>query len=160
MDGAILPDNTPPPPFMYPPANKFSPYKNWPAFKLADLIYRRNQMPANQINNLLQIWDTMLLEEQSPPYANVNDLYETIDATTLRTVSWECFSVSYNGPDKDDAPWKTATYDVWFRDPQAILHSQLANPDFANEMDFTPKWVKDNHEKHCYQDFMSGNWAW
>ncbi|PBK81060.1 hypothetical protein ARMGADRAFT_1091606 [Armillaria gallica] len=55
VDGAILPNNTPPPPFVYPPANNFSPYKNWPAFELADLIYQHNQMPTNQINDLLQI---------------------------------------------------------------------------------------------------------
>ncbi len=48
MDGAILPDNTPPPPFAYPPANDFSPYENRPAFELADLIYRRNQMPPTR----------------------------------------------------------------------------------------------------------------
>ncbi|PBK74578.1 hypothetical protein ARMSODRAFT_985796 [Armillaria solidipes] len=120
---------------------------------------RLNIILLLMINDLLQIWVTTLLEEQSPPYANVNDIYEMIDATALGTVSWECFSVSYNGLNKDDAPWKSATYDVWFRDPWAILHSQLANPDFANEMDFAPKQVKDSHGKHRYQDFMSGNWA-
>ncbi|KAK0447487.1 uncharacterized protein EV420DRAFT_1622437 [Desarmillaria tabescens] len=32
-------------------------------------------------------------------------------------------------------------YDVWFRDLWALLINQLGNPDFAQEMDFTPKQV-------------------
>jgi Plavaka transposase len=45
--------------------------------------------------------------------------------------------------DGEVAPWKIASYDVWYRDPQEVLKSQLSNPDLANEMDFAPKEVQD-----------------
>ncbi|KAK0449354.1 hypothetical protein EV421DRAFT_1889156 [Armillaria borealis] len=111
------------------------------SFELANLIYCCNQTPATQIDHLLQIWAITLSEMESPPYADHNDLYATIDATTLGSVPWESFLVSYNNS--------------W-----ALLLNQLSNPDFAQEIDFAPKCVMDHYGKHRYQDFMSGNWAW
>ncbi|KAK0191768.1 hypothetical protein F5146DRAFT_981835 [Armillaria mellea] len=121
-------------------------------------------MPATQIDHLLQVWAASQSDDGgSPPFADHRDLYETIDATTLEAVPWQSFSVSYNGDRRTDGPcppWMNAEFDVWFRDPRALLENQLGNPDFVHEIDFAPKCVVDSNGKCRYQDFMSGNWAW
>ncbi|KAF8868321.1 hypothetical protein BD779DRAFT_1684189 [Infundibulicybe gibba] len=139
--GNTLPEGSPPPPPEYsPPLNDFTPYNNRAEFELADLLYRRTQMPATQINDLLQIWATTLPADNDPPFVNKQDLYDTIDLSPLGGVPWESFGVSYNG--------------------DMVLQEQLKNPDFAKEMDFAPKRVFDPDGKRCYTDFMSGNWCW
>ncbi|KAF8875365.1 hypothetical protein BD779DRAFT_1613432 [Infundibulicybe gibba] len=163
--GNTLPEGSPPPPPLeYSPLpNDFTPYNNQAEFELADLLYRRTQMPATQINDLLQIWATTLPANNDPLFVNKQDLYDTIDLSPLGGVPWESFGVSYNGDMGDgdsQAPWKKTEYDVWFRDPQLVLQEQLKNPDFAKEMDFAPKRVFDPDGKRCYTDFMSGNWCW
>jgi hypothetical protein len=53
------------------------------------------------------------------------------------------------------------SYDVWFRDPQEVVCNMLANPMFADEMDYCPycKFSSSNNE-HQWKDFMLGDWAW
>ncbi len=117
-------------------------------------------MPAAQLNDLLQIWSAR--NTDSPPFSNTDDLYSSIDATTIGSVPWQSFSVMYQGEIETESPpsWKTTEYEVFFRDPHEVIKNQLANPDFANEMDFSPKRVTDRQGRRRYQDFMSGNWAW
>ncbi len=141
-DGFILPDGTPPPPFLHGPPDDFTPFDDRPSFELADLLYHHNQMPASQINDLLQIWCANACNgSESAPFANANDLYHTIDATMVGNIPWQSFTVSFNGDLGPGEPpaWKTAECEVFFRDPHAVLQNQLGNPAFACEMDFSPK---------------------
>ena len=105
-----------------------------------------------------------MLQNCDPPFANAQDLYATIDATEVGDIPWQSFTVSYKteeDEDEIDAPWKLKEYDVWFRDPHAVLKTQLARRDFAEEMDFAPKQVRDRETgARRYQNFMSGQWAW
>ncbi|KAJ6620106.1 hypothetical protein B0H10DRAFT_2362631 [Mycena sp. CBHHK59/15] len=152
-DGNFLLPNTPPPSPARPPANDFTPYSRRDDFELADLLYRRVQMSAGAINELMQNWAARP-GTPDPPFTDQEDLYNTIDAT-------ESFTVCYNrsiSPD-DVTPWKTQEYVVHFRDPRKVLQQQLANPDFNSQMDFAPKQVFVDGKRE-YEDFMSGNWAW
>ncbi|KAK0185032.1 hypothetical protein F5146DRAFT_1144731 [Armillaria mellea] len=145
-DGCILPDRTSPPPFLHGPVDDYSPYDHHASFELADLLYHQTQMPAGG----------------DSPFASTDDLYQTIDATAIGNMPWQSFTISYNGEMGVGEPpaWKTAQYEVFFHDPYVMLQNQLGNWDFANEMDFALKQVTNTKGKHCYQDFMSGNWAW
>lgn len=160
--GNFLPEGAPPPPWDRPPTDDYSPFKNRADFELADLIFRKDQMSASSINELLEIWAATLPENQDPPFLNHRHLYDTIDAIEVGDAPWNSFSVSFNGeiPEGDRTPWKHAQYDVWFRDPHLVLKNQLANTDFATEMDFAAKEVTDENDTRRYTDFMSGNWAW
>ena len=160
--GNFLLEEAPVPPWDRPPTDDFSPFKNRAEFELADLIYRKDQMSASSINDLLQIWAATLPEDQDPPFINQKNLYDVIDAIEVGDTPWNSFSVSFNGeiPEGDKTPWKHAQYDVWYRDPRLILHNQLANTDFATEIDFAAKEVTDESDTQRYTDFMSGNWAW
>jgi hypothetical protein len=141
----------------------WAPYANHGSFILADLLFRREQMPAKNINDLMQVWAA--LSHQDPPFADAEDLYNTIDMTPVGDIPWQSFSISFVGEIQADvdkeAPWKLREYEVWFRDPLNVLKLQLGNPDFANEMDVAPKIVRDaSSGLRRYQDFMSGEWAW
>ncbi|KAJ7799547.1 hypothetical protein B0H14DRAFT_2387992, partial [Mycena olivaceomarginata] len=155
------PANAPPPPQERPPTDDFSPYAGREDFVLADLLYRCVQMSAGAIDELMQNWAARPNSAGDPPFADHEDLYNTIDATKIGHVPWESFTVRYNQPiaPGDGTPWKTQEYVVHFRDPRKVLHQQLANPDFKSEMDFAPKQVFVDGKRE-YEDFMSGNWAW
>ncbi|THU79867.1 hypothetical protein K435DRAFT_696868 [Dendrothele bispora CBS 962.96] len=156
--GKYLPPGASPTPFEDPPNNDWYPYEKRTSFELADLLFRREQMPATNINDLLQIWaaDT----EKDPPFANKNDLYETIDATLVGDIPWQSFSLTYDGElgDKPE-PWMTKKFEVHYRDPRLLLHHQLGSRDFSNEIDYAPKKVFDEKGR-VYRNFMEGQWIW
>jgi hypothetical protein len=136
------------------------PYDGRQTFEMAEFLFKKNQMPGSQIDELFQIWAS---GGQAPPFVSKEDLYATIDDTVVGNVEWESFSVVYDGDDArvdGAAPWKTTEFDVWYRDPREILKSQLGNPDFAQEMDYAAKQLRDANGKRYYNDFMSGNWGW
>jgi Plavaka transposase len=119
-------------------------------------------MSAGNINQLLQIWASTLPDDQDPPFINKRDLLKTIDSIELGDAPWHSFSVSFDGEigEGDTTPWKHATYDVWYRDPEVVLKNQLKNTDYWNEMDFAAKEVRDKDGKRQYGDFMSGDFSW
>ncbi|KAJ7648027.1 hypothetical protein FB45DRAFT_783012 [Roridomyces roridus] len=160
-DGNFLPPGTAPPPPEPRDDDDYSPYRDALEFHLADLLYRKVQMPAGAIDELLQIWAATNLHSD-PPFADHHDLYDTIDSTNLGHVPWQSFEVSYSLPvdPTDPTPWKRKPYTVYFRDPRLVLHNQLANPDFKSEIDLAPKRVYAADGTREYEDFMSGNWAW
>lgn len=163
-NGNFLPPNAPPPRWETLEPDDFSPFESREAFVVADLLFRRNEMPREQINDLMQCWARTLAPGHDPPFASVDDLLETIDSIQLGHVPWKSFVVSYQpkeGEDADGAPWKLKTYDVWYRDPREVLKNQLSSRDFENEMDFAAKKVVDSKTKaRRFQDYMSGEWAW
>ena len=162
INGKFLPEGSLPPPWDHPPPTDWSPFENRTSFELADLLFCREQMSASNIDDLLQIWASTLPSDRDPPFNNKQDMYNTLDAINEGDAPWQSFSVSFSGeiPEGDTTSWMHAKYDVHFRDPHIVLHNQLGNPDFTNEIDFAAKEVHDENNKCHYQDFMSGDWAW
>ncbi|KAG6824752.1 hypothetical protein H0H92_005914, partial [Tricholoma furcatifolium] len=119
-------------------------------------------MSATEINDLMQIWGARHAAD-GPPFDSKQHLYDTIDSASFGDIPWQSFSVQYNGDSGDDlndsAPWKRKEFVVHYRDARKVLHSQLQNPDFANEIDYGPIQVFDEAGKRRYCNFMSGNWA-
>jgi hypothetical protein len=118
-------------------------------------------MAASNINDLFQIWAATLPADQNPPFINKQDLYNTINAIEVGDVPWTSFSLSFNGKAGDRVPsWKHASYDVWYQDPCLVMHQQIGNRDFVEEMDFAAKEVQDEQGTRLHTDFMSGDFAW
>ncbi|KAJ7110763.1 hypothetical protein C8R43DRAFT_1091601 [Mycena crocata] len=161
-DGNFLPPNTPPPAKEHPASDDYSPYESQLDFHLADLLYRKMQLSAGEIDELMQNWAARPQSEGDPPFADHEDLYATIDSTAIGHVPWQSFEVMYDKPlaPGETTPWKTRAYTVHFRDPRLVLRNQLANPDFKFEMDFAPKRVFAADGSREYEDLMSRNWAW
>ena len=167
QNGEFLPAEKPLPAWEQHVPNDFTPFKSKESFLLADLLFRQNEMPRGQIDDLLQYWAKTLPPDCDPPFMSADNLYETIDSLEPGDISWQSFSVSYQAKEgetqeaMDDMPWKFKTYDVWYRDPREILKCQLSNQDFTQEMDFAAKQVLDSKTGiRRFQDFMSGEWAW
>jgi hypothetical protein len=163
-DGNPLPSDAPPPPADHRTGyNDWFPYEDRAQFETADFFFRRNQMSAGDIDSLLKLWaGTLAKYDDTAPFKSHKDLYETIDATTLGDANWKSFSTTYTGvlPQRVIPSWMKATYDVWYRDPHDLIHNMLANPDFDAEFDCSPFQEYDKDGNHCFQDFMSSNWAW
>jgi Plavaka transposase len=117
-------------------------------------------MSGANVNTHMQLL-AALYPDQDPPFADANDLYATIDASTVGNAPWTAFEVNYTGhiEEENPPPWKTKTYDVWHRDIVTVMENQISNADFATEMDYAPKHVYSEGHRQ-YTDLMSGNWAW
>jgi Plavaka transposase len=119
-------------------------------------------MSATLINDLLQIWASTLSQDQDPPFTSKNEMYSAIDNLDLGGATWKSFIVKYNGEIKDGdvTPWKHKSFEVWYRDPRIVIHNQLGNREYGDEIDFASKDVRDREGRRRYSDFMSGNWSW
>lgn len=120
-------------------------------------------MSAGDIDTLAKLWAATLAPHGAvPPFTNHKDLYDTIDSTPLADVPWQTFDITYNGklPDHDVPHWMTATHSSWFRDPRQLVRNILSNPDFKDDIDWTPFHEYDSKGDHRFQNFMSGDWAW
>ncbi|KAJ8579482.1 hypothetical protein M405DRAFT_895785, partial [Rhizopogon salebrosus TDB-379] len=154
----------PPSPPIARPTGDWAPFRDRIEFETAEFLYKRNQMSASQIDCLCNLWAaTLAKHNDKPPFADHRDLYQTIDSTPLGDVKWQNFSVQYSGekPNTNIPPWMNDTYDVWFRDPHEVVRNMLANPMYADEMDYRlyREYARANDERQ-WKDFMSGDWAW
>ncbi|KAF7293855.1 C2H2-type domain-containing protein [Mycena chlorophos] len=161
-DGNFLAPGAAPLPQEVPAPDDFSPYASLADFRLADFCYRRVQMSADEIDELMQILASRDEANGIPPFRDHRELYGTIDETEKGHIPWEKFEVKYDGPleEGDGAPWQHESFAVYFRDPREVLRMQLANPDFAKDFDVSPKRVYGKNGRRRYRDFMSGRWAW
>ncbi|KAG1897368.1 uncharacterized protein F5891DRAFT_1129955 [Suillus fuscotomentosus] len=98
----------------------------------------------------------------TPPFADHKDLYNVIDVTQLGDVPWQSFSVQYTGECPEVVPpWMNDEFEVWYRDPCAMVHNILANPTFKDEIDYAPfREYNALDDARRWKDFMSGDWAW
>ncbi|KAF5324966.1 hypothetical protein D9758_017736 [Tetrapyrgos nigripes] len=162
-EGNVLPEGAPPP----APSpterqgNDWRPWQDGLEFRMANLLYRKMQASAGNIDELMEILAARAQEEQ-PLFADHTDLYSTIDVCTDGAVPWEAFSVKYDGPWEEEKlePWMDSEFMVYYQDLWEVLHRQLGNPDFIGEMETTPyQAISAEDGKRQYQNFISGNWA-
>jgi Plavaka transposase len=155
--------NAPPPHNTDKGPDDWTPYENRLQFEVADFLFRRNQMSAGDINFILHLWaESLVVHGDDPPFTNATSMYKAIDSTPLAGTAWESFSLQYNGDHAagDVITWMNAEYDVWFRDPRALVHNLLSNSDFKTGFDYAPFQERTSNGVHRFQDFMSANWAW
>lgn len=143
------------PPLSTSSSTNWHPFEDQSHFELADFLHREEQMPGSKIDRLMHILASYYTNSgQPPPFADHNDLYNAIDAIPFGEVAWQSFSVAYNGekPTGRIPTWMNEDYTVWFRRPRETLRNQLANQDFAAEMDWAPKRVFGRGLKRQYKD--------
>ncbi|KAG1859497.1 hypothetical protein C8R48DRAFT_748607 [Suillus tomentosus] len=119
---------------------------------------------GGDIDFIFNLWAASLAAHgETSPFANHVEMYNVIDSTPLGDIAWQSFTSEYNGalPEGDVPTWMTSEYDVWFRDPQILMHNILSNPDFEGEFDYAPLQEYDtSNGAYHFQDFMSGDWCW
>ncbi|KAF9487693.1 hypothetical protein BDN71DRAFT_1485273 [Pleurotus eryngii] len=161
VQGQPLPPNTPPPPRDQPEL-EWAPFAGPSEFMLADLLFHKVEMSASHQNELFDIVDSMMeAYGDASPFANSQDMYDHIDSACIGGVSWECLIfVPWDDLPANAPLWKTKSYEVWYRNPDAILRNLLDNPDFNGKFDYAPYVELDATGRRQWADFMSANFAW
>jgi hypothetical protein len=164
-DGNFLhPGGEPPRPGRQDPApDDWSPFNDQVDFEMADLVYRRCQLSAESIDEIMALWAASLLKHRDvPPFHNHREMHRKIDSILLGDVPWQCFSTRYAGdrPAEGAPSWMDADYEVWFRDPHTIICNMLENSSFDGEMEYSPFKQFDSDGQREFKDFMSGDWVW
>ncbi|KAI6159652.1 hypothetical protein EDD17DRAFT_1778746 [Pisolithus thermaeus] len=162
LNGDDLPEGASPPKPNTSSKRAWHPFESRAHFELADFIFCQNEMPGAQIDELMHIWASMPGQAGTPPYANHEHLYSTIDAISEGDAPWTSFSMeSVEAGGSGGPSWKhNGTYEVVFHDPQILLNHQLSNPGFKNHIDYSPQLVFGEKGQHVWSDLMTGNWAW
>lgn len=142
------------------------PFKDRVSFETADLLYRKEQMSAGNIDALLELWGASMVPHRDvAPFRNSTDLYQTIDSAGVGSVRWESFEVGFPRAaqptgNREVPSWMNSSYDVWYRDVREIAKTILANPAFTKTIDYGPVKVINKDGKREYCNFMSADWAW
>ena len=164
VNGQDLPPNSPPSPPVDPNLNRpWHPFNKRTQFELADFIFRHDEMSGGRIDKLMDIWAAH--EKGTPPFASHKELYNLIDDISPEE-TWQCLSATHIDAaglvdgDSSVPTWKRGTYDMWIRDPKALLQKQLSNPEMKDFIDYAPHQVFGNNHQRVWSDFMTGNWAW
>ncbi|KAI6097698.1 hypothetical protein EDD16DRAFT_1697820 [Pisolithus croceorrhizus] len=162
LNGDDLPEGASPPKPNTSSKRAWHPFESRAHFELADFIFHQNEMPGAQIDELMHIWASMPGQAGTPPYANHEHLYSTIDAISEGDAPRTSFSMeSVEAGGSGGPSWKhNGTYEVVFCDPQILLNHQLSNPGFKNHIDYSPRLVFGEKGQRVWSDLMTGNWAW
>jgi hypothetical protein len=150
--------------------HEWAPFEGKNSYRWAHLEFVRKCFSRDEINEALGIWANTFTERMGKswaPFADVDDMYATIDRASLGKCTWFSFDVTYTGEDRNNpgAPlWKRAPYRVYTRNTREALTLQLASSDlkghydYVATQDFTQKPNGDWEQK--YSNLMTADWAW
>ena len=162
LHGNSLPPGAPPPARETRQPGDWAPFNSEAQFKLADLLYRRAQVSAPNIDTLLEIWAQSVHEfDTSAPFKGHEDIHTTIDSSMLGDVPWQCMVTQVpENADPSMQSWMQTSYEVWYRDPEIVVSNMLSNPEFDGQFDMRPYIELDANGKRRWTNVMSGNIAW
>jgi hypothetical protein len=118
-------------------------------------------MSNAQFDRLMELWAADTAREgREPPFGGSREFQATIDLVE-GGVEWKRFEVKYSGElPKGKVPnWMTQPFEVYYRNPKAVLHNILRNETFDDEFKYAPYREYKNTKRH-WSEFMSGNWVW
>ena len=151
-----------PPQQKEPNREDWAPFANQVQFELVDLVYRHAELSALITDTLLTLWaDSMTGLDTSAPFKNHEELHSTIDKSTLGDVPWQCLVTKLPEDVNQSTPsWMQKTYEVWYRNPDAVISAMLGNPDFDGQFDLRPYVDLNPDGTRRWNNVMSGNLAW
>ena len=157
-----MPPGAPPPARDTPQPGDWTPFDTKAQFEIADLLYRRAEASASNIDSLFEIWAQSVHEfDAFAPFKDHNDMYTTINSSVLRDVPWQCMVTKVpEDVDERAASWMRTSYEVWYRDPEIVVSNMLSNADFDGQFDMCPYIELDEEGNHQWSNVMSGNIAW
>jgi Plavaka transposase len=119
-------------------------------------------MSATNIDLLMELWASSMEDfDASSPFRSHQHMHTIIDSSSLSDAPWKCLVSGFSESVTRDAPsWKQTDYEVWYRDPDQVVHMMLDNPDFNGQFDLCPYVELDKHGKCCWSNVMSANIAW
>jgi hypothetical protein len=161
QNGNFLPPDTPPLPRTATPLGDWSPFNSEIQFELADLLYRRAELSTTNVEDLLELWARSLSVSGTPaPFRSCREMHTFIDSSMLGDSPWQCLVSSPDGVDEHAPGWKRMSYEVWYRNPDAVVSAMLDNPDFDGRFDLRPYIDLGADGRRRWSNVMSGNIAW
>ncbi|KAJ2927270.1 hypothetical protein H1R20_g9824, partial [Candolleomyces eurysporus] len=140
-------EDAPPPPRLDNLDDPWFPFEDEGGFRLANFLYREEEMSAKKIDYLLEIWALDKAKTGNlAPFNSYAQMYAAIDAIDFGDAPWQSFAMSF-ADDNDhpaNTPWKSASYEVWYRDPSRVISNLLDNPDFDGQFDYASFVEVDN----------------
>ena len=133
---------------------------------MAELLYSKAHMSGGNVDLLSQLSKD---SGSRLPFSNHWELLAAIDEISVGDIPWHSFMVQYCDEDglggdsscSERRPkWMSDVHEVFYRDPRRVIHQMLANPDYKDDMDFSPYHTFDNDGVCQYQHLMSRDWAW
>jgi hypothetical protein len=169
VDGKDLPPNSNPSAAECHEDRPWHPFEGRAHFELANFIFRRDEMPGGRIDELMDIL-AAIDQQGTPPFADHKELYSLIDAISPEEM-WECISIQHadleagadslvDGGDPSMPTWKQGTFNMWLRDPKALIQKQISSPALKDFINYSPCQVFGDSHQRVWTDFMTGNCAW
>jgi hypothetical protein len=151
LDGDFLPLGHPPPLLATVLESDWRPFESEVQFKVADLLYRRIELSASNIDTLLDLWGDSLADfGEHAPFESHSEMHRVIDLSSLGDIPWQCLVTEVPDSVTECSPlWMQMRYEVWYRDPKAVASSMLANREFDGQFDLCPYIDLDSSGKHC-----------
>ena len=56
----------------------------------------------------------------------------------LGDIPWECLLRLPDGIDEHAPDWRRMSFEVWYRNPDAVISAMLGNPNFNGQFDLRP----------------------
>ena len=85
---------------------------------------------------------TMLadLQDRKFLFKDHNNLCNTIDASNLGDIPWQCSSFRYDKelPDSQVPEWMTELYEVYYHDPCDVIKNIIADTTFKHAFNYAP----------------------
>ncbi|KAH9954878.1 hypothetical protein BGW80DRAFT_1439609 [Lactifluus volemus] len=163
-NGKFLPPGTQPAPRAAHSAtpDDWSPFESRVQFLVGDLLYRRVEMSASNVDMLMDLWEIFMDGSGvSAPFRSHQHMHAVIDSSPLGDVPWQCLTTGFSEDITRDAPnWQQMAYEVWFRDPNEVIRVMLDNHDFSGQFDVCPYIELDVNNKRRWANVMSANIAW
>ncbi|KAN0139618.1 hypothetical protein V8E53_002280 [Lactarius tabidus] len=139
----------------------WTPFEDEVQFELADLLYRRAEVSAGNIDFLLELWSLSMEDAGSAPFGDHGDMHAAIDSSALGDAPWQCLTTGFSeGVDEGAPTWMHTSYEVWYRDPDVVVSAMLANPDFNGQFDLRAYIDLNAKGERRWGNVMSGNIAW
>jgi Plavaka transposase len=163
-----LPPHTPPLPFN---TNSGQPLNSsaWESFNsrveydFTNYHFVELQSSATNIDKALGLWVATVMDcGKEIPWANLAELYQTIDAIQHGDALWKTYQIHYQGPCPPGTPpkWMTEMYQLCAQDSHTILHNQLVTSDFHKKINYVP-YCQFNTSGECvWSNLMSADWSW
>lgn len=91
---------------------------------------------CNKCNRISHMIDDCWFK--SAPFRSCREMHTFIDSSMLGNSPWQCLVSSPDGVDEHPPGWKRMSYEVWYRNPNAVVSAMLDNPDFDGQFDLHP----------------------
>ena len=102
-------------------------------FEVVELLYSRSHMSEGNIDALLKKHFRGRV-----PFSDHKDIHAAIDGLTVGGTAWQSFEIEYTGMptgsgniNTPQPKWMSDVHEVFYHDPQQVLHEMLANPNFT-----------------------------